>query len=153
MYKRQYHTRSPKDVPYPHVPDLVEMARQSEVMIVITPGGPATEKLVSEEVMAALGPEGVLINVSRGSVVDEAALVRVLQDGRLGAAGLDVFVDEPKVPEALRGMSQVVLTPHVASATHETRQAMGDLVCDNLSQFLKTGSLVSCVPELKHLLP
>lgn len=148
-----YHARSAKDLPYDYAGDLVEMARASDVLIVITPGGAATRHLVSADVLEALGPEGMLINVSRGSVVDEAALVAALADGRLGSAGLDVFEDEPRVPEALKAMENVVLTPHIGSATVETRQAMGDLVCDNLSRFLKDATLVTPIPEVRHLLP
>ena len=146
-----YHSRSAKDVPYAYCADLVEMARKSDVMICITPGGPETRHLVNREVLDALGPEGTLINVSRGSVVDEAALVEALQDGRLGAAGLDVFEDEPRVPAALLDMDNVVLQPHVGSATVETRQAMGDLTCDNLSQYLNDGTTLTPVPECKDL--
>ena len=142
-----YHTLSAKDVPYTYCADLVDMARQSDVVICITPGGPETQHLVNRDVLDALGPEGTLINVSRGSVVDEAALVEALQDGRLGAAGLDVFEEEPSVPAALLGMENVVLQPHVGSATVETRQAMGDLTCDNLSQYLKDGTTLTPVPE------
>jgi lactate dehydrogenase-like 2-hydroxyacid dehydrogenase len=102
-------------------------------------------------VMDALGPNGILINVARGSVVDEAALITALQSGSLGAAGLDVFEAEPKIPQALKEMSNVVLLPHVGSATVETRRAMGDLTCDNLSQFLKNGTVLTAVPECAHL--
>ena len=111
---------------------LTEMARDCDVLMVICPGGAATHHIVNAEVLKALGPEGTLINVARGSVVDEQALVKALADGSLGAAGLDVFESEPKVPEALFGMDQVLLQPHVGSATHETRKAMGDLTVDNL---------------------
>ena len=97
----------------------------------------------------ALGPEGMLVNVSRGSVVDEEALVAALEDGRLGAAGLDVFEDEPNVPEALFSMKNVVLTPHIGSATVETRRAMGNLVIDNLLQHLSDGRVLSPVPECR----
>lgn len=148
-----YHARSPKDLPYTYHPNLTDMARNCDVLVVITPGGAATRHLVNRDVMDALGPEGILINVARGTVVDEAALVSALQDGRLGGAGLDVFEDEPRVPAALKSMDHVVLAPHIGSATVETRQAMGDLVCDNLSQFLKDGRLVTPVPEVRHLLP
>ena len=146
-----YHARGAKDVPYTYCPDLVEMARQSDVLVVITPGGAATRHLVNAEVLDALGPEGILINVARGSVVDEAALVAALQEGRIGGAGLDVFEAEPKVPDALKTMENVVLTPHVGSDTVETRQAMGDLVCDNLSGYLKDGRVLTPVPECRHL--
>ena len=108
-------------------------------LIVIVPGGRDTEKLIDRRVMDALGPEGILINVARGSVVDEPALVAALQEGRLGGAGLDVFVDEPNVPEALFAMDNVVLQPHQGSATVETRRAMGDLVLANLAAHFEGG--------------
>ncbi len=128
-----YHGRRPQaDVGYKYYPKLVDMARDCDVLMVICPGGAATHHIVNAEVLKALGPEGTLINVARGSVVDEPALVKALADGTLGAAGLDVFEAEPKVPEALFAMDQVVLQPHVGSATHETRKAMGDLTADNL---------------------
>ncbi|MGC3937738.1 2-hydroxyacid dehydrogenase [Roseobacter sp. EG26] len=142
-----YHSRSPKDVDYKYYSNLVDMARDVDVLICITPGGPSTNKIVNREVMDALGPQGTLINVSRGSVVDEDALIAALQDGRLGWAGLDVFVEEPKVPEALRKLDNVVLLPHVGSATVETRAAMGALTVDNLLQHLKDGTVISPVPE------
>ncbi len=128
-----YHGRNPQaDVTHKYYSKLVDMARDCDVLMVICPGGPATLRIVNAEVLAALGPEGTLINVARGSVVDEAALVKALADGTLGAAGLDVFEAEPRVPEALWPMENVVLQPHVASATHETRMAMGILTADNL---------------------
>ena len=146
-----YHTRSKKDVPYQYYADLVQMARDVDVIFVITPGGKATEKLVSREVIEALGPNGTLINVARGTVVDEAALCEALVNGKLGAAGLDVFEHEPKVPEALKGLKNVVLAPHIGSATVETREAMGDLVCKNLEQWLKDGTVVTPVAECQNL--
>ena len=146
-----YHTRTEKDVGYRYYGDLVQMARDVEVLFVITPGGPTTEKLVNAEVMAALGPEGILINVARGSVVDEAALVEALTSGALGAAGLDVFEQEPKIHDGLKGLKNVVLVPHIGSATVETREAMGDLVCANLETWVKDGRCVTPVPECKHL--
>ncbi|WP_340117206.1 2-hydroxyacid dehydrogenase [Pelagibius sp. 7325] len=127
-----YHGRAKQDVPYRYYADLVEMAGDSDYLVAICPGGPATDKIVNRAVLDAIGPNGVFINVARGSVVDEPALVAALEEGRLGGAGLDVFAEEPKVPEALFKMEQVVLQPHAASATHETRRAMGDLVVDNL---------------------
>ncbi|MEL7149870.1 MAG: 2-hydroxyacid dehydrogenase [Pseudomonadota bacterium] len=146
-----YHTRSPKDVPYTYVGDLVEMAEQCDVLIVITPGGAATHHLVNESVINALGPEGILINVARGTVVDEAALTAALTDGRLGGAGLDVFEEEPKITEGLKALDNVVLLPHVGSGSIETRQMMGDLVCDNLDQWKDTGAVKTPVPECKDL--
>jgi hydroxypyruvate reductase 2 len=121
------------DVGYRYYSDLVELAHDSAALIIVVPGGRATDKLVDRRVMDALGPEGILINVARGSVVDEAALIAALQEGRLGGAGLDVFETEPHVPEALLHMPNVVLQPHQGSATVETRRAMGDLVLQNLA--------------------
>ena len=142
-----YHTRTPKDVPYEYVSDLVEMAQRSDALIVITPGGPSTYHLVDAVVLDALGPKGTLINVARGTVVDEEALVAALRAEKLGWAGLDVFEDEPNIPVALSAMANVVLLPHVASATVETRAAMGDLAVDNLLQFQKDGTVLTAVPE------
>ena len=121
------------DAPYPFQPSLVALARESDILVVAAAGGPTSRHLVGREVLDALGPDGILVNVARGSIVDEAALVDALREGRLGGAGLDVFEDEPRVPEALWTMDQVVLQPHQASATHETREAMGRLVLDNLA--------------------
>ncbi len=146
-----YHTRSPKDVPFEYVNNLKDMAAKADVLICITPGGAATNKLVNAEVLEALGPEGLLINVSRGSVVDEAALIEALQSGKLGMAGLDVFEAEPHIPDALKAMSNVVLLPHVGSATVETRAAMGALVVDNLLTHLADGTVISPVPECAHM--
>ena len=146
-----YHSRSAKDVPWRYYGDLVEMARDVDYLVVITPGGAETFHLVNRDVMDALGPEGTLINVARGSVVDEAELVKALQDGRLGYAGLDVFEQEPSVPAALIAMENVVLTPHVGSATVETRQAMGDLTVENLIRYFEEGKVTSPVPECAHL--
>lgn len=146
-----YHARNRRDVPYTYFDDLAEMARAVEVLIVITPGGAATRHLVNAEVLGALGPEGMLINVGRGSVVDEPALVRALEEGRLGWAGLDVFENEPHVPEALKAMPNVVLLPHVGSATVETRNAMADLTVDNLLSFFREGRAIAPVPECQAL--
>ncbi len=129
-----YHARNQRqDQPYRYFADLVEMAGACDAIIVITPGGAGTHNIVNRAVLDALGPDGTLINVARGSVVDEEALVSALAEGRLGAAGLDVFANEPHVPEALMTMDHVVLLPHQGSATVETRRAMGDLVVDNLA--------------------
>ena len=142
-----YHSRTPKDVPYKYYADLTEMARDVDCLICITPGGPSTNKIVNRPVLDALGANGTLINVSRGSVVDEEALIAALQDGRLGWAGLDVFEAEPKVPAALRDLPNVVLLPHVGSATVETRAAMGALTVDNLLLHLAEGKVETPVPE------
>lgn len=117
----------------PFVADLKALAKASDVLVVATSGGAQSRHLISEDIIEAVGPEGLLVNVARGSVVDEEALVRALKDGRLGRAALDVFADEPHVPQALTTMSSVVLQPHRASATIETRTAMGRLVLDNLA--------------------
>ena len=126
------------------------MASEAGVLFAFTPGGVETHGIVNREVIDALGPNGMLVNVSRGSVVDEPALVAALEEGRLGAAGLDVFADEPNVPAALFAMENVVLTPHIGSATEETRQAMGDLVVDNLLQHQADGRVISPVPECRN---
>jgi lactate dehydrogenase-like 2-hydroxyacid dehydrogenase len=127
-----YHGPRPKDVPYRYYPSLIDMARDADYLVLTVPGGPETRHLVNAAVIDALGPEGTLINVARGSVVDETALVDALCSGRLGAAGLDVYENEPQVPEALLTMDNVVLLPHIGSATRETRAAMGELTVANL---------------------
>ena len=127
------------------------MAADVDYLIAITPGDKSTYKKINREVIDALGPEGTFINVGRGSVVDEEALVAALEDGRLGGAGLDVFANEPNVPPALFGMDNVTLTPHVASATVETRRAMGDLTIENLLRFFNDGTVSTPVPECAHM--
>ncbi|EPX81079.1 2-hydroxyacid dehydrogenase [Litoreibacter arenae] len=146
-----YHTRTRKDVPYTYYADLVEMARACDVLVCITPGGASTNKIVNKDVLEALGPEGMLINVSRGSVVDEDALIAALDSGKLGMAGLDVFEREPHIPDALKASDRTVLLPHVGSATHETRAAMGALTVDNLLQWKADGTVKTPVPECAHL--
>ncbi|MFB9263231.1 2-hydroxyacid dehydrogenase [Bradyrhizobium erythrophlei] len=128
-----YHSRNPaKNVSYKHYPDLIEMAKAVDTLIVIVPGGASTSKMINAEVLKALGPRGVLINVARGSVVDEPALVAALKSGTILAAGLDVFAAEPNVPDELKAMQNVVLLPHIGSASVVTRNAMDQLVVDNL---------------------
>ena len=122
----------PKDLPWRYEPDLLALARSVDVLVAACPGGAATRGLISRAVLEALGP-GVFVNIARGSVVDEAALVDLLVTQRLGGAALDVFADEPRVPEALFALDHVVLQPHQASATRETRGAMGQLVLDNIA--------------------
>ncbi len=142
-----YHNRHEVDgSPYTYVASPVELAAAVDVVVVAAAGGAGTQKLVSREVIEALGSEGYLINIARGSVVDEDALVAALVDGRLAGAGLDVFADEPNVPEALLSMDNVVVLPHVASGTVETRAAMEDLTLRNLDSFLESGQLVTPVP-------
>jgi lactate dehydrogenase-like 2-hydroxyacid dehydrogenase len=130
-------------VKYKFYSDLAQMARDVDFLVVICPGGPATKGIVNKPVLEALGPKGILVYVARGSVVDEPALIKALQEGKLGGAGLDVFADEPNVPKELFGMDQVVLAPHVGSATSETRTAMMDLVVANLRAHLKGQKLVT----------
>jgi lactate dehydrogenase-like 2-hydroxyacid dehydrogenase len=128
-----YTKRSPAEgVAWRHEPSLLALAAWADFLVLTVAGGPATHHLVNAEVLRALGPKSLLVNVARGSVVDEAALVACLQSGELGGAALDVFDDEPRVPAALLTMDQVVLAPHMASGTHDTRQAMADLVLANL---------------------
>ena len=120
------------DAPWPYHADLVEMARAADFFVIAVPGGAATRHMVNARVIEALGAKGILINIARGSVVDQAALVEALVSGRLGGAALDVFEDEPQVPEALFAIDHVILQPHVGSATTETRSKMGRLMIDNL---------------------
>jgi lactate dehydrogenase-like 2-hydroxyacid dehydrogenase len=128
-----YHgPRAKPGVSYPFFPDLVEMAGSVDYLMVSCPGGTGTRNLVNAAVLKALGAKGVVINISRGSVIDEPTMIELLQSGGLGGAGLDVFADEPRVPPALFALENVVLQPHVGSATHATRGAMGQLVVDNL---------------------
>ncbi|HLI98492.1 MAG TPA: 2-hydroxyacid dehydrogenase [Bradyrhizobium sp.] len=128
-----YHSRKPAaGVNYKHYPDLIEMAKAVDTLVAIVPGGPSTAKMINAEVMKALGPRGVIINVARGSVVDEEAMIAALKSGTILAAGLDVFAQEPKVPDELKAMQNVVLLPHIGSASVVTRNAMDQLVVDNL---------------------
>jgi lactate dehydrogenase-like 2-hydroxyacid dehydrogenase len=128
-----YHTRKPvAELPNKHYPDLMEMAKAVDTLVVIVPGGAGTAKMINAEVMKALGPRGVIINVARGTVVDEQALIQALKSGTILAAGLDVFEREPNVPEELKAMQNVVLLPHIGSASVVTRNAMDQLVVDNL---------------------
>ena len=130
---------------------LIELAEASEVLIVIVPGGPTTTHLINYEVLAALGANGVLINVSRGSVVDERALLEAVRSGTILTAGLDVYEDEPRVPQELIDMPQVVLLPHIGSASTQTRAAMGQLLVDNLMSWFNLGRPISPVRETMHL--
>ncbi len=130
---------------YTRYSSLLEMAQDVDFLVVAAAGGPGTGKIVNAEIFDALGPKAALINVSRGSIVDEPALVAALAEGRLGAAGLDVFANEPNVPAQLYSMDNVVLTPHRASATVETRQAMGRLLLDNLAAHFSGAKLLTPV--------
>jgi lactate dehydrogenase-like 2-hydroxyacid dehydrogenase len=130
--KIRYHNRNKKDVAYPYDADAIALAKNSDVLMIVTPGGAATDKLVNARVLDALGPEGYLVNIARGSVVDEPVLLKYLQEKKIAGAGLDVFADEPRVPPAFFTLDNAVLFPHVGSATTETRTAMGNLQVDNL---------------------
>ena len=128
-----YYDPLPKPgVPYQAYDSAVALARNSDILFLCAAGGRGAAHIVTAEVLDALGPEGIFVNIARGWLVDEAALVRALSEGRLGAAGLDVFEHEPQVPQALLGLDNVVLTPHIASNTEETMRAMGECVLDNV---------------------
>jgi lactate dehydrogenase-like 2-hydroxyacid dehydrogenase len=141
-----YHGRhKQQDEPYVYYDKLIDMARDVDWLVIIAPGGKGTEKIVSRDVLEALGPDGFLVNMARGTLVDEAALVEMLQNGKLGGAALDVFEKEPSVPEALFGLDNVVLSPHQGSATHQTRDKMGRLVVANLDAHFAGEPLLSPV--------
>jgi lactate dehydrogenase-like 2-hydroxyacid dehydrogenase len=128
-----YHSRRPAaGLSYRHYPQLIDMARDVDILLVITPGGAGTRNLINAEVLAALGPDGILVNMARGSVVDQPALIKALQDKTIMSAGLDVFANEPEVPAELIAMDHVVLFPHLGSASVATRERMDRLVVDNL---------------------
>ncbi len=140
-----YTDQAERPGPYTFYPDLVALAEASDVLVVCAAASASTRRIVNRAVLDALGPRGALVNVARGSIVDEPALVAALQEGRLGGAALDVFEDEPNVPTALLTLDNVVLTPHIASATEETRAAMGALVMANLKAFFAGGALPTAV--------
>jgi lactate dehydrogenase-like 2-hydroxyacid dehydrogenase len=143
-----YHSRRPQSaVAYRHYPSLIEMARDVDVLMVIVPGGAETRNLINADVLEALGPRGILINVARGSVVDEPALIAALRDQKIFAAGLDVLVNEPQVPKELMEMQNVVLFPHLGSASVHTRAAMDQLVVDNLLSWASGKGALTPVPE------
>lgn len=146
----RYHTRSARsDMAYAHEPSLKALAAWADFLLVITPGGAATRHLINAEVLQALGPQSYLVNVARGSVVDETALIEALQKGVIAGAGLDVYADEPRVPAALRALPNVVLTPHMASGTAQTRRAMSDLTLANLQAHFDGRPLPTPVPECR----
>lgn len=148
----RYHNRRPVEgAPYPYDPGLLDLARNCDTLVCVAPATPETEKAVNAEVLAALGPSGVLVNVGRGALVDEAALVAALADGTIAAAGLDVYADEPNVPDALFDLPNAVLLPHVASASVHTRAAMGDLVIANLTGWFSGKAPLTPVPETADL--
>ena len=130
--KIRYHNRNQKNVAYPYDPDPVTLARNADVLIVVTPATAETSRIINAKVLDALGTDGYLVNIARGSVVDEPALLRYLREKKIAGAGLDVFADEPRVPPEFFSLDNAVLFPHVGSATVETRKAMGDLQIENL---------------------
>ena len=133
VHVRYFQPRVIMGTSVPRAASLLALAQESDYLFVCAPGTPATRQSIDRSVLDALGPQGTLINIARGALIDEVALIAALQDGHLGAAALDVFADEPRVPNALRALPNVVLTPHVGSLTVETRHAMGQLVVDNLA--------------------
>lgn len=146
--KISYHTRSRRDgVSYDYFPSLRAMAEAVDTLIAIVPKTPHTHKTIDAEILSALGPQGILVNVGRGWTVDEEALIAALEAGTLGGAALDVFYDEPNVPAALMRFQNVTLLPHVASASVPTRDAMADLVADNIISWFGEGRPLTPVPE------
>lgn len=147
-----YHNRRPVEgVDYAYHPSLIELARAVDTLVCVAPGGAATDKAVDAAVLAALGPQGVLVNIGRGSAVDEAALAAALADGTILAAGLDVFAEEPDVPEALIKAQNASLLPHVGSASQHTRRAMADLLADNLESWFREGKALTPVAEARNV--
>ncbi len=143
-----YHNRKPvAGAPYRYFDQLIDMARACDILMIASPGGAQTRHLVDASVLEALGPQGVLINIARGSIVDEQALIEALQTGKILTAGLDVFADEPRVPQALIDMEHVVLLPHVGSASQATRDAMGMLVVENIFAWDMGADIPCPVPE------
>ena len=146
--KVAYTGRNPQPVPYQFVPDLRSLATAVDFLVVACPGGEATRNIINADVLAALGKDGTLINIARGSIVDQPALIAALQAKTIKAAGLDVFADEPHIPTPLMAMANVVLLPHVGSSTRETRQAMGDLCKANLDSWFAQKRVLTLIPEL-----
>ena len=138
-----YHSRNKKDVKYKYVSDLNQLAQEVDTLCVITPGGKETEKLLNTKVLSSLGKNGVIINVARGSVIDQDELIYCLENNLILAAGLDVYNNEPNIPEKLINLKNTVLLPHIASGTVETRNAMGQLVFDNIKNYFENKSLIS----------
>ncbi len=145
----RYHSRMPKaELSWSYMDSLCDLAHWADFLMICTPGGVETRHLVGAGVLMALGPKGILINVARGSVVDESALIQALVKGQIAGAALDVFENEPRVPDQLLALEQVVLLPHIASSTHETFAAMENLVLENLQSFFCNGHLVTPVNEV-----
>jgi lactate dehydrogenase-like 2-hydroxyacid dehydrogenase len=142
----RYHNRRPVEGVEGFEATLEGLARWADFLVVAAAGGAGSRHLISREILAALGPQGFLINIARGTVVDEEALIEALENKTIAGAGLDVYEDEPRVPARLIACQNAVLLPHLASGTHETRQAMGDLVLENLRSFFATGQVAVAVP-------
>jgi lactate dehydrogenase-like 2-hydroxyacid dehydrogenase len=143
-----YHARHPRrDLDYRYYPNLIDMARAVDILLVIVPGGPATRNMIDARVLEALGPDGILVNIARGSVVDEPALIAALREKKIMAAGLDVFANEPDVPKELLAMENVVLFPHLGSASVFTREKMDQLVVDNILAWAAGKPPLTPVPE------
>ena len=138
-----YHSRNKKDVKYKYYSDLNILAKDVDTLCVITPGGKETEKLINKEILSSLGKNGVLVNVARGSVIDQDELIHFLENNLILAAGLDVYINEPNIPSELINLENTVLLPHIASGTVETRNAMGQLVFDNIENYFQNKPLIS----------
>lgn len=138
-----YHSRNKKDVKYKYYSDLNVLAKDVDTLCVITPGGKETEKLINKEILSSLGKNGVLVNVARGSVIDQDELIHFLENNLILAAGLDVYINEPNIPSELINLENTVLLPHIASGTIETRNAMGQLVFDNIENYFQNKPLIS----------
>lgn len=145
-----YHSRNPQSVDYQYYPNLIDMARDVDTLMIIVPGGPATKNLINAEVLKALGPNGIVINMARGSVIDEPALIEALKNKTIYSAGLDVFVNEPDVPKELLEMDNIVLFPHLGSSTEVTRAAMDQLVVDNILAWAAGKAPLTPVPETPY---
>jgi len=138
-----YHNRKPKDLPYAYHSSISDLAKASDILLCMLPGGEATRNVINAEILKDLGPEGIFLNVGRGTSVDEAALVAALEQKHIYGAGLDVYANEPNVPEPLLAMDNVVLLPHIGSATVDTRRSMGKLVVDNLQAYFAGSPLLT----------
>jgi lactate dehydrogenase-like 2-hydroxyacid dehydrogenase len=145
-----YHSRNPQSVDYQYYPNLIDMARDVDTLMVIVPGGAATKNLINADVLKALGPNGIVINMARGSVIDEPALIEALKNKTIYSAGLDVFVNEPDVPKELLEMDNIVLFPHLGSSTEVTRAAMDQLVVDNILAWAAGKAPLTPVPETPY---
>ena len=138
-----YHNRQLKNVPYTFCESLEDLAEISDILVCVLPGGAETDNLINANVLKKLGPSGIFINVGRGNSVDDEALIEALNSGAIQAAGLDVYKNEPQIPDAYKILDNVILLPHIGSATEETRRAMGNLVFDNIRAFFEHDTLVS----------